>query len=68
VPDRGQLHAAAGAVEQRRADAALQFPDRLADPGRGNVHPLGGSTEMQLLGKRQERFQLIALQHCDLHC
>ena len=52
--DRGQLHAAAGALEQRRADAPFQLLDRLADPGRGHVQPLGRPAEVQLVGEGQE--------------
>jgi hypothetical protein len=65
--DRGQLHAAAGAVEQRDADAAFQLGDGLADPGRGDVQALCGTAEMQLLGQGEEGFQLVPLQHRPPH-
>lgn len=52
--DRGQLHAAAGALEQGRTDAPFQLLDRLADPGCGHVQPLGRPAEVQLVGEHQE--------------
>jgi hypothetical protein len=59
--DRGQLHPAAGALEQRGADAPLQLLNRLADPGRGHVQPLGRPAEVQLVGEHQEDLDIPLL-------
>jgi hypothetical protein len=52
--DRSQLRSAAGALEQRRANAPFQLLDRLTDPGGGHVQPLRRPTEVQLVGEGQE--------------
>jgi hypothetical protein len=52
--DRRQLHSAAGALEQGRADAPFQLLDRLADSGCGHVQPFRRPAEVQLVGERQE--------------
>jgi hypothetical protein len=46
------------ADEQLDADAALQSLDLLRQRRPGDVQPLGGPTEVQLLGDRHEVAQL----------
>ncbi|GGK92543.1 hypothetical protein Sme01_55040 [Sphaerisporangium melleum] len=52
--DRGQGHAAAGAVEQGHAEASFLFADGLADASLGNVESFGGAAEVQFLAESQE--------------
>src|SRR5262249_43679051 len=61
--DRGQRDLAAGPLEQRRPDPALQLPNRLADPGGGHVQPFGGAAEVQLLGEDQEDLDVSLFHH-----
>jgi hypothetical protein len=60
--ERGQAHrAAGGTVEQQPADPAFLLFDRLADPGLGDMQPLGGPAEVQLLGERQKDLDVAQL-------
>jgi hypothetical protein len=52
--DLGQAHRAAGAGEEFGADAPLLLLDGLADACLGDVQPLRGPAEVQLLGQHQE--------------
>ncbi len=60
LPDGGQRHPAGAAFEQRGADPPLDPLHRPADQPRGDVQPLGGAAEVQLLAERQERLHLGA--------
>ena len=51
---RGQLHAAAGALEQPHPELGLQRGDLLAERRLGDVQPGGGAPEVQLLGDGDE--------------
>jgi hypothetical protein len=55
---RGQPHLAAGALEQPATGPRLHRTDHLTDPGLGHVHPLRGTTEVQLLGQHEEDLDL----------
>ena len=46
--------AAAVPREKLGTDGSFLLLDRLADPGHGDVQPLGGAAEVQLLGQGQE--------------
>ncbi|GIJ09733.1 hypothetical protein Van01_29470 [Micromonospora andamanensis] len=52
-----------GALEQRRADTPLQFPDDVTDPAGGHAQAFGGTAEVQLVGERQEGLDFVSLQH-----
>jgi hypothetical protein len=58
---RRELHAPARALEQRHAEGALELPDLLAQPGLGDVQPLGRAPEVQLLGHGDEVAQVTQL-------
>lgn len=59
--ERGEGDAAAGAQEERGADAPFEALHQLADAGPGEQHALGGAAEVQFLGQDQEAVQLIAI-------
>jgi hypothetical protein len=48
-------------VRRRDADGAFLFLDRLADRRHGDVQPLRGPAEVQLLGQGQEDLDLPQL-------
>ena len=54
LPHHRQPHAAAVAVEQRRAELPFQHPDLLAQRGLRDEQPLRGAGEVQLLGHGDE--------------
>ena len=56
---RGEPYRAGVAIEQARAQLPLQLFDRPAQRWLGDVQPLGGAAEMQLLGHRQEGPDLV---------
>ena len=58
----GQLHAAAGAIQELDAELLLESPDLLAERGLGDVLSLGRPSEVQLLGDGEEVAQLALLQ------
>jgi hypothetical protein len=58
--DRGQLHAAAGALEQWRADAPLQLLDRLAGSGCGHVEPERAGGGFGGRGRRPPAQEVVA--------
>ena len=53
APAGGQRDAAAVALEQPHAELGLERPDLLAHARLGEVQPLGGAAEVQLLGDRR---------------
>ena len=55
---RGERDAAAIALEQPHAELVLERPHLLADARLGQVQPVGGAAEVQLLGDRDERPEL----------
>ena len=58
-PGLGEPDGPAGAVEQRLAELALQPPDLRADPGLGDVHPLGCAREVPFVGNGHEVGELM---------
>jgi hypothetical protein len=56
--DIGQPDRAAGSIEQRLAELALELAHLRADPGLADVHPLGGPSEVGLLRHRDEVLEL----------
>ncbi len=50
----GEVDAAGGAVEQLDAELGFQLADLLGERRLGHVEPLGGATEVTLLGHRHE--------------
>ena len=54
----GEGDLAAGALEEGAADLALERGHQAADPGFGQVEPLGAAPEVQLLGNDEERLDL----------
>jgi hypothetical protein len=56
-----QPHDPGGAVEQRRADPAFLLLDRLADPRRGHMQAVGGSSEVEFLRQGQEDLDIPQL-------
>jgi hypothetical protein len=61
LPRTGQPHRPAGPVEQPHAELAFEPGDLLADRGLGDVQPLGGPAEVQLLRDGGEVRQLTKL-------
>jgi hypothetical protein len=61
----GQRHGAAGAVEQRRAELALQLADLGADARLGDVHAAGRPGEVGGLGDGDEVLELAELHDCE---
>jgi hypothetical protein len=59
--ERGQRHAPARALEQRRADDRLERPDQLAHARLRNAQALRRAAEVQLIGHREERTQVAQL-------
>lgn len=55
---RGERHLAAGPLEQRDTEPALQLLDRLTHPGAADAQPLGRTAEVQFLGQGQEDLDL----------
>ena len=55
---RGQVDAAGGADEELDAELGLEAPDLLGERRLGHVQPLGGATEVPLLGDRHEVAQV----------
>ncbi|GAB3109206.1 hypothetical protein GCM10027055_07020 [Janibacter alkaliphilus] len=58
---RGEPHRAGGALEERAAEVALQLLDGAAQRWLGHVQPLRGPTEVELLGHREERPDVVQL-------
>ena len=61
LADRGQRDLAAGAIKQLRSDARFEHSDRLAHARVGDPEPLGGASEVKLLGEREEYADLAQL-------
>lgn len=59
--NRSEDNLTAAAFEQGATDASFQRLDRLAHPAGRDVQPLGGPREMQFLGQRQKRLDLVPL-------
>ena len=60
----GQLDAVGIALHELRSDARLELADLAAERLLGEVQPLGGAGEVELLGERQQRPQMP---HLDVH-
>ena len=62
---RGQLDAAARALEQRAAELGLERANLLAERRLGDVQPRGGTPEVQLLGDGDEIAKLAEFHDLD---
>ncbi|CPK22518.1 Uncharacterised protein [Bordetella pertussis] len=65
LAQRRERHAAAGAVEQRRAQRALQRLDGFRDGRLAHVQLFGGAAEVQLAGHGQETIELAQVHEVD---
>ena len=54
APRRGELHAASDALEQRRADLALEVADLTGERRLRDVEPRGSAAEVELFGDGNE--------------